>query len=303
MDQMMKIRFVVLLVLVGFLGCYEEPKQTPTKGNLDIEIDETVAPVMDSVVNEFGKLYPDAKVKSNVKTAREVITDLLNEKVNLVISSRDFNSEEKSIISSYNLDVGSQKVAIDGIVIIVNKNNPIKQIDVLQLNKVFSGESTSWKNLNKSLTSDKIQIFGETPNAGGYEYIKDKILNGKDFVKTAYPCTTSIQIIDMVSRYENSIGWVGLSWNPGKNKEVKVLEVAAFDSTSVVQNYYEPHRAHIYRKYYPLIRSIYILSRDVGYGVASGFITYATHEGQKTILNLGIVPAIYPVRLIQLGSQ
>jgi phosphate transport system substrate-binding protein len=300
---MMNIKYIILLLLLGFFGCYEEQKQSPTKGNLEITIDETVAPSMKAVVDEFEKLYPEAKINPNIKTARETIADLLNERVNMIISSRDFNSEEKAVINKYKLEIFTHRIAYDGIVIIVNKKNPLKQIDILQLKKIFNGEMTIWKNINKNLNSGNIQIIGETANAGGYEYIKDKILGGKDFVKTVYPCTTSTHVIDMVSRFENSIGWVGLSWNPKDNKGVRVLEVAVYDSTSVVQNYFEPHPAHIYRKYYPLVRSIYIFSRDVGYGVGSGFITFATHEGQKVIRNTGIVPATYPVRLIQLGSQ
>jgi phosphate transport system substrate-binding protein len=301
------LKYFLIIFIVGFFGCYEEKEESATKGTLSIAVDEEVAPTIKMVVDEFQRLYPDAKVNMKITSARETVADLVNEKVTVIVNSREFNQEEKEVIGKYSLNIQTHKIAADGICILVNRNNFVKQVDVLQLKKIFSGEISDWRGVNKNSGDGRILIFGENQNAGGYEYLKKNVLNNNEFSKTVYPCSTSTHIIDMVSKVPGSIGWVSLCWKPKDsvlvNKNLRVLEVAAYDSTSIVQNYFEPHLAHIYRKYYPLNRPIYIHSRDAGLNLGAGFVAFMTHEGQKIILNSGLVPATYPVRLIQFSNQ
>lgn len=286
-----------------FFGCYEEQKESTTKGNLLINIDESIAPVMNDVVIEFEKLYTEAKIGKEVVSAREAIANLINEKVGLILISRELNKEERDAFDRYGVKIYSYNIARDGLVLFVNKENSLRQIDLEDLRKIITGEIENWKDVKTSSVSGKIQVFGEDRNSGSYVYMKNNVLKGEEFNKSFYPCSTSSQVIENVSKSPGSIGWVGLSWKPGENKSVRILEVAAFDSTSIVQNYFEPHQAHIHRRYYPLTRNLYVYSRDMGSSnVSAGLVAYLTHEGQKVILNKGLVPAVYPVRLIQFGN-
>jgi phosphate transport system substrate-binding protein len=299
------IKYCNILIVMTFLffGCYEEQKESTTKGNLLINIDESIAPVMNDVVIEFEKLYTEAKIGKEVVSAREAIANLINEKVGLILISRELNKEERDAFDRYGVKIYSYNIARDGLVLFVNKENSLRQIDLEDLRKIITGEIENWKDVKTSSVSGKIQVFGEDRNSGSYVYMKNNVLKGEEFNKSFYPCSTSSQVIENVSKSPGSIGWVGLSWKPGENKSVRILEVAAFDSTSIVQNYFEPHQAHIHRRYYPLTRNLYVYSRDMGSSnVSAGLVAYLTHEGQKVILNKGLVPAVYPVRLIQFGN-
>jgi len=301
----MKIKYSCVLMMLTFLffGCYEEQKETTTKGNLLINIDESIAPVMKDVVMDFERLYIDAKISKEEVSAREAIANLINEKVGLILISRELNQEERDAFDRYGVKIYTHKIALDGLVVLVNEKNSLRQIDLLDLRKVITGEIDNWSAVKTSSITGKIQVFGEDKNSGDYVYMKNNILKGEEFNKQFYPCSTSTQVIDFVSKYPGAIGWVGLSWKPANNKSVRILEVAAYDSTSIVQNYFEPHQAHIHRRYYPLSRNIYVYARDMGSkNVSAGLVTYLTHEGQKVILNKGLVPASYPVRLIQFSN-
>jgi phosphate transport system substrate-binding protein len=296
------ISFICVVLLVGVSGCYEEAKETPTKGNLVLAVDESVAPVINLVVKDFERLYTEAKIQTKIETAREGIADLLNERLTCVISSRELNKEEKEVIGKYNLNVQTYKIAVDGIAIILNKHNPIGQLDIQQVKKIFTGEIKDWRTISKSY-SGPIQIFGENQNSGCYEYLKDKIMGGMNFANNVYPCSSSTHIMNMVGKVPNSIGWVALAYKPKDDKRIKATEIAAYDSSSIVQNYFEPNAANIYRKYYPLSRPIYVFFRDPTAGLGSGFVAFITHsEGQKIITNAGLVPATQPVRLLQYSN-
>lgn len=302
-----KIKYCIIVVIflsaMMISGCYEEQKETTTKGNLLINIDESIAPVMKDVVIDFEKLYTEAKINKEVVSAREAIANLINEKVGLILISRELNKEEREAFDRYGVKVYSYKIAMDGLVVMVNKDNTLRQIDLSDLRKIITGEIDNWNQVKTSSVSGKIQVFGEDKNSGSYVYMKNNVLMGGEYNKTYYPCSTSTQVIDLVSKSPGAIGWVGLSWKPGEDKHVRILEVAAYDSTSIVQNYFEPHQAHIHRRYYPLSRNLYVYSRDEGsYKVSAGLVAYLTHEGQQVILRKGLVPSVYPVRLIQYGN-
>ncbi len=298
-----KIYGYVLILTFLFFGCYEEQKESATKGNLLINIDESIAPVMNDVVSEFEKVYNDAKIGKETVSSREAIANLINEKVGLILISRELNEEEKDAFDRFGVKVHSFKIAMDGLVVLVNRENSLRQIDLLDLRKIITGEIDNWLQVKNSLITGKIQVFGEDRNSGSYVYMKKHILKERDYNKSFYPCSTSAQVIDMVSKYPGSIGWVGLSWKPTENKSVRTLEVAAYDSTSIVQNYFEPHAAHIHRRYYPLSRNIYVYWRDEGSKkVSAGLVSYLTHEGQRVITSKGLVPSTYPVRLLQFGN-
>jgi len=298
-----KVSYVLMIMIFLFFGCYEEQKETATKGNLLINIDESIAPVMKDVVLDFEKTYVDAKIGKEVVSSREAIANLINEKVGLILISRELNEEERETFDRFGVKIYSYKIAMDGLVVMVNKENTLRQIDLEDLRNIITGKIDNWRQVKSSTISGKIQVFGEDRNSGSYVYMKKNLLKERDYNKSFYPCSTSTQVIDMVSKYPGSIGWVGLSWKPSENKSIRILEVAAYDSTSIVQNYFEPHQAHIHRRYYPLCRNLYVYSRDEGSRkVNAGLVAYLTHEGQKIILNKGLVPAVYPVRLIQFSN-
>ncbi|RZK26280.1 MAG: hypothetical protein EOO63_14900, partial [Hymenobacter sp.] len=73
-----------------------DPTDTPTSGHVSISVDQTFAPILESQVDTFQKLYPDAHLKASYQPEDSVMLDLLNDKVKLAIISRDLNAKEKA---------------------------------------------------------------------------------------------------------------------------------------------------------------------------------------------------------------
>jgi phosphate transport system substrate-binding protein len=294
----------LLLVLVVIAGC-EERNESATKGSIAINVDESIAPAISMVVDEFTSLYTDAQISKETVSTREAIANLINEEVSLILIARELTPEERESFDRFDLKIYSYNIAMDGIVLLVNPKNSIRQIDMLDVQKIMSGEITNWKDVKTSMTSGKIQMFSKDRNSADYTYMTKNLLYDINANINTYPCSTSTDVIAQVAKYPNAFGWIGLGWKPdSKNLDVRILEVAAYDSTAIVQNYYEPHQAHIHRRYYPLARNLYVYSRDMGNSnVTAGLVTFFTHEGQRIILNKGLVPSVYPVRLIQYGTQ
>jgi len=297
------LQAILLLLSILIAGC-EERSESATKGSIAINVDESIAPVVNMVVDEFASLYTDAQISKETVSTREAIANLINEKVSLILIARELTQEERESFDRFDLKIYSYNIAMDGIVLLVNPKLNVRQIDMFDVQKIMTGEITNWKDVKTSMTSGQIQFFSKDRNSADYTYMAKHLLNDIDANINTYPCSTTTDVINNVAKYPNAFGWIGLSWKPdNNNKDVRVLEVAAYDSTAIVQNYYEPHQAHIHRRYYPLSRNLYVYSRDMGNAnVTAGLVTFFTHEGQRIILNKGLVPTVYPVRLIQYGQ-
>src|SRR6187431_2952972 len=71
---------------------------TPTTGQITISADESFAPVVNDEVNNFMAIYRQAKIDVNFKSEPDAVSDLINNKVRLIIISRSLNKDELSYL-------------------------------------------------------------------------------------------------------------------------------------------------------------------------------------------------------------
>ena len=298
-------RFVVVAAILAFTGVFCGPSEgeSPTRGNLVVLTAESVAPVMTEIVNEFNDLYKDAHVTLLTSTSREAIVKLLNNEAKVIVATRELNGEERDVIARYNLHVDTFRVAYDGLAAIVHPSNPVTQLSFNELSQIVTGKARSWREFSlNGRKSPEIFIAVGGPNTSAHETIKTKIANGEALTTRLYPCSTSTQVLELTRRRPEAIGFVGTAWLFKDSSNVKVLEIGAevyfADALGRQVKYFGPHQAHIYRGFYPLRRTIYIYSREKGFGLGAGFTAFVTSAaGQKIFLNNGMVPATMPVKL------
>ncbi|MCL4511381.1 MAG: substrate-binding domain-containing protein [Bacteroidetes bacterium] len=311
--------FLVLtvgLALVASSCNLKKQSVSPTEGKLDVYCAESVSPAVSKIADEFMILYKKAHITVHPVPTRVAIVKLLNNETTLIVASRYLNRGELDVMKKYKIDVDSLKIALDGVVVIVNPENPLPRINTDQLRGVFTGKITSWNKLDKRYYGKIIPAL-ESPNSGTVEFFKDRILGNEKFSE-AYPCTTMAHVYNFVRDNRDAIGLVSSNWLnsgpsllPSKKPAPKALEVAEVDSSAIkyidpnsLGSYYYPFQAHIYRRYYPLARTIYMFSRDFNGGLGAGFLTFAASAaGQRIFLDNGLVPATMPVQLVQLNSQ
>ena len=268
---------------------------------------EDVFPVINIQVSDFQRVYEEVKIKNLSVSTREAVVQMLNDSIKLIVCARELNDEEKSVIAKNNIEIDSTKIAYDGVAVIVNQKNSIERLTTDELTTLLTGSKDRWsKAIGSNLSSAVIVAVGD-PNSGVFEYLKSRLVHEEKFSQNILPCTTSAEVLSVVSERPNAIGFVGMSWLAKMPKNVKVLEIGdpAFrrDSTTKDMEYFTPHQAHVYRRYYPLSRTIYIYAHNVGKGVGLGFMSFAaSSDGQKIIVSNGLVPATMPVRLVQLKT-
>lgn len=115
--------------------------KAPT-GKLVIAGSSSVSPVMEALKEAYLAINTNAEIEiqtsdstTGVNSAKEGICDI-------GMASRELKDEEKSA------GLAATVIAIDGIAVIVNDNNPIETMTKDQVKSVYVGETTDWSQLN-----------------------------------------------------------------------------------------------------------------------------------------------------------
>lgn len=304
-------RLLLLCICLFSFSCdFASKKSVTTIGELNVEVDEGISPVVKREADEFTRLNTESKITTQVKTTNEVIADLINGNAKTIVVGRDFTKEENDIIAHNKLEMKKNKFALDGIGIIVNNSNPLKKLNYNELKRIFTGETLEWKDLdgdNRDVFKGKINIFIARKNASVHDFFREKVMAGADFYARSTICSTSAQMLSAIKGDEHSIGFISMAWitvhSDTLDTSVKALKIAPVDpSNGYIGNYVGLHQAYIADKSYPLVTEAYIMSTDFSMNVSVGFISFMlSYDGQRIVLNSGLVPVTQPVRIIQLN--
>lgn len=315
MMKMRKINLLLLfsLFLIGYFGCKSDnPKEddTATYGEINITVDETFAPVIDSQVYTFQKIYQNAKINVRYKPEAELMNDLLSDSCRLVIIARKLTKEEKEYFDKIAIVPRLTKVFYDAIAVIVNNSNQDTSFSYDLLRNILNGKIKNWKEVNSKSPLSDIQIIFDNQNSSTVRFVKEQI--NSDLPKNSYAVKNNPDVIDFVSKNKNAIGLIGVNWVSDKDdtlsaKFLKTIKVVGLKSDLPNVNpheYYQPYQAYIAQKYYPLYREVYIISREARTGLGTGFASFVAGEkGQRIFLKSGLVPATMPIRLVEIDHE
>ncbi len=313
----MKICFLLPLLLI-FFACNRTPNvtrtDTPTSGQAFIAADECLEPIIQEELAVFTGLNPEAQITPVYISEPEAFKLLLADSIRLIFAARDLTEQERDSIRKLKRTPRSQKVAIDGIALIVNKANTDTIISVATLQKIMTGEITDWKDItlqsNKNI-SRPLQVVFDSKNSSTVRFINDSICKGKAMSTQLQAAATNSAVIDYVTKNANAMGVIGVNWisNPNDSsqldfdKNIQVMYVS-FNENANSYNSYQPVPAYLGTQQYPLIRDIYAIISDVRGGLPAGFVSFvAGDSGQRIILKAGLVPATRPTRLINVKTE
>jgi phosphate transport system substrate-binding protein len=185
-------------------------------GTIAITGSTSVEKILNDMINEFTAYNPDVKINYTGTGSSAGISDAIAGTNDIGASSRGLKDEEKSS--------GLKEVtfAYDGIAVIVNPANPVADITLADLSKIYSGEITNWSELGGN-DADIIVVSreGASGTRGAFEeLIKLEDAGGLNEDATVVEGNGNVQAT--VAGNENSIGYVSFSFI---DETVKALTV------------------------------------------------------------------------------
>ena len=307
--------FVFIFCLFSAISCNQnqngETGDTPTSGTINVSVDETFKPIIDTEINTFQSIYRYAKINVSYKSEGNAFQDLVDDSSRMIIVTRDLTPIEKKHFEDIKLFPHVTKIAYDAVAFVTNNSNPDSQFTDDQVKKIVTGEISNWKQLNPKSGNAPIQIVFDNNNSGTLRFLKE-YAGSRNLSKNSSASNSSEVVIDYVSKNRNALGVLGVSWVSDRRdstlmsfvNKVRVVEISPPDSSEGRGEYYKPYQAYIATKYYPLWRTVYIISREARAGLGTGFASFiASDKGQRLILKSGLVPASQPVRLVELRNN
>ncbi|MEO6903690.1 MAG: substrate-binding domain-containing protein [Bacteroidia bacterium] len=306
-------KFIVVLVTAAVFtacnnGAGKHPTDTATSGEVNIVVDESYQQLFDTQIYTFQSLYENAKVRVNYLPENEAIYRLINDSCKVAVMARDITKEERKKFESVNLFPISTKIAEDAIALIVNPENSDSTITVQQFKSILLGNDSLWAQLNTNSKIGKINIVFDNAGSANARYMQDTLLQGTAFSKNTFAVKSNPEVIDYVSKNKNAIGVLSVNWISDMDdtvtqnflKKIKVLAV----SKELNEEAFKPYQAYIKTKEYPFVRDVYMINRQTRAGLGMGFVSFvAGQKGQLMILKAGLIPAIAPVRLVEINTK
>ena len=145
-------------------------------GNLVIKGSTTVLPIAQKVVEAYMKQNPDVKITLEGGGSGNGIKALVDGTTDIANSSRFIKDKEVSQAVEKGRYPVPFAVAYDCIVPVVHPSNPLTNITLEQLKKIYKGEIKNWKELGGP--DSPVVVISRDTSSGTYEVWEEKVLQG-----------------------------------------------------------------------------------------------------------------------------
>jgi len=297
------ITYALALLVASCGNPNAKDMETTTSGQINVSVDETFKPVIDSQISVFTASHPQAKIDAHYKPEADCLRDLLRDSATrMVIITRPLTEEEEKFFQdSLNYVPREGILAYDAVTVIVNNKAKDSIFDMDEIRDILAG--TSKYKLRPVMDGLKA--------TSTVRFAIDSVLKGKPLGSNVTAAESSQGVIDYVANNEDAIGFIGVNWigNPEDTmqisflKKVRIAAIQCTSCTNEIPTYVKPYQGNIAEKRYPMVRSLYYILKENFAGLGSGFLNFLQYErGQLVFKRAYLWPArmAFEVRQVQL---
>jgi phosphate transport system substrate-binding protein len=257
---------------------------TELEGSMTITGSDTMVHLATAWAEEFMKQHPKVQIAVNGGGSGVGITALIDGTTDICTASREMKDKEKEDATAKSVNPVETTVARDGIAIVVNPDNPVNELTLEQLKKIYTGAATSWKAVGGK--DGPIGLLSRESSSGTYEFFREHVLNKEDYSTKARLMPATSAIIEAAKQEKGAIGYVGLGYLKEAGATVKALKVKADASAPAV----EPTEETVKSGEYGIARALYLYTNGEPDGLKKAYIDFCmSPEGQKTVVDQGYV--------------
>ena len=122
----------------GNEGAYEA---SGLSGKITVAGSSSVTPVMEKLKEAYVAVNPDVEIEVQQSDSTTGVTSAIEGICDIGMASRELKDSETSE------GVSATAIALDGIAVIVNQNNPISDMTSEQVRSIFTGETQDWSDI------------------------------------------------------------------------------------------------------------------------------------------------------------
>lgn len=252
-------------------------------GDITVKGSDTLVILAQKWAEVYMQQHPDVKIQVTGGGSGVGFAALQNRGTDIADASRQIKPKEKeACIKAFGKLPREYKVAIDGLSIYVNNDNPINELTLDQLESIFTGKAMNWKDLGGR--DAPITLYSRENSSGTYDFFKEHVLKGQDFAASAQTMQGTAALLQAVGKDPNGIGYGGAAYGAG----AKVLAIKA----SIGSRAIKPTEQSVLDQSYPIWRYLYnYINPAQDKGEIHDYLSWIrTDNGQKIVKDIGYYP-------------
>ncbi len=272
----MKKILITTIMVATFLITGVPPSVAQTK----VPIKVKGADSMWGRVRSLALLYMKDHPQVNITVSPHLLVDegmraLIAGETDVAMASRKMTAQESEAAKAKGLQLDEHVVGYGGIVIIADKQNPVDELSIDQVRKIFTGQIVNWKDIG--VKDQVITVFksGEK-HPGTLLFVENDILGGVPITKSAIALPDFPVIIKKVAQTAGSISYVRMRDPfPGPASRIKLLKIKKDEHSPPVS----ASREMIEDGTYPLRRPYYLYNAATAGKDVRGFVDFVVSKG------------------------
>ncbi|HCV78565.1 PstS family phosphate ABC transporter substrate-binding protein [Pseudomonas oryzihabitans] len=279
-------------------------KVSGISGNLSSVGSDTLANLVTLWAENYKRQYPNLNIQIQAAGSSTAPPALTEGTASIGPMSRKMKDAElQAFEQRFGYPPTAVPVAIDALAIFVNKDNPLRQLTLEQVDAIFSStrlcggsrELKTWGDLG--LTGDwakrPIQRFGRNSVSGTYGYFKEAALCHGDFRANVNEQPGSASVVQAISQSLGGIGYSGIGY---QTASVHTLALARQGTTDYVAD----NQENTLSGRYPLARYLYVYvnkapNRPLNPLEGEFLRLILSRSGQEAVVKDGYIPLPAPV--------
>ncbi len=273
-------------------------KVSGVSGNVNSIGSDTLNNAMTLWAEGYKKQYPNVRIQIEGKGSSTAPPALIAGTAQLGPMSREMKAEEIDLFEKkYGYKPTPIKVALDGIAVFVNKDNPLQSLTIQQVDTLFSktracgGKKGGAKWGDLGLTGEwanqPISLYGRNSASGTYGYFKEVALCKGDYKDTVKEQPGSASVVQGVSADRFGVGYSGIGYKTSGVKALSLGKTAGAMFSDDAEN--------VYSGKYPIARYLYVYVNQAPNKpldpMVREFVKFIlSQEGQQIVVKDGFLP-------------
>jgi phosphate transport system substrate-binding protein len=274
-------------------------KTSGVSGNMSSVGSDTLNNLMTLWAESFRRQYPNIRVQIEGKGSSTAPPSLIQGTAQLGPMSRPMKADEiDGFEKKYGYKPTAVRVAVDALAVYVNKDNPLQQLTMQEVDALFSkGRACGGKAVanwgqagvkDGAWASRPISLYGRNSASGTYGFFKEHALCKGDFKDQVKEQPGSASVVQGVTEDRFAIGYSGIGY---RTSGVKPLKLAAKKGGQ----FFGTDPAEVYSGNYPLSRYLYVYVNKAPNKpldpLVREFLKFAlSKEGQEIVVKDGYLP-------------
>lgn len=220
--------FGIISILMVSSGCGGS-SAGELSGSISIDGSSTVFPLSEAVAEEFRNEQPKIKVTIGSSGSGAGFKKFSRGEIDIADASRAIKDEEKKACADNKIEYLEFRVGLDGIAIVVNKDNTwLKSITTADLKRLWEPNSSikKWSDLNEEWPDAEIHLYGPNTAHGTYDFFTEEINGESGASRSDYNAVSDYNVaVQGISSDKNALGYFGLAYYTENKDKLQLVGV------------------------------------------------------------------------------